>query len=315
MGLASGTGYSATVRINCSTGGVTLANLEYSLVVNGDVIEWKSPEFLVTGTTLDVAVSIVDSGADPVYYQVSESVSGTYPPYYGKGGGPNVIHVREGADCKMDGTSWTDAFPDIKTALTSIQDDSKIEMWLSVTNDHLNESTAIAYPLTIRGGFAGVENSPDERPEGSRSILDGRDAFEGLSINNSAAVSIERVVFIRGLNCGLIKSGAGDMLISDCLFLTNGTGRAGNSSGKGARVSGTKTTTVVTFTNCVFRGNRVKTGMDGGVAPLGGGINASSLKCLRIEDSLFVHNGLYLRAPGGANSYDPSTGNCSGSAV
>ena len=315
MGLASGDGYASTVYLQCATGGVTLVDNEYRLMVNGDVIEWKSPEFLVPGTTLNVAVSIVDSGSDPVYYQVSESVTGTYPPYYGKGGGPNVIHVREGADCRMDGTSWTDAFPDIKTALASIQDNSKTEVWLACTNDHLNESTAIAYPLTIRGGFAGVENAPDERPEGSRSILDGRDAFEGLSINNSAAVSIERVVFIRGLNCGLIKTGAGDMLISDCIFLTNGTERAGNTSGKGARVSGTKATTAVTFTNCVFRGNRVKATYSAACAALGSGINGSSLKCLRLENCYFVHNGNFLRSPGGANSGDSSTGNFSGSAV
>ena len=315
MGLASGTGYSATVRINCSTGGVTLANLEYSLVVNGDVIEWKPPEFLVTGTTLDVAVSIVDSGADPVYYQVSESVTGTYPPYYGKGGGPNVIHVREGADCRMDGTSWTDAFPDIKTALASIQDNSKTEVWLACTKDHTGSSATISYPIWIRGGFTGVENSPAERPEGHRSVIDGNDAWDGLSINNAAAVEVERILFIRGVNCGLVKTGAGDMRVSDCIFLTNGTERAGNTSGKGARVSGTKATTVVTFTNCVFRGNRVKATYSAACAALGSGINGSSLKCLRLENCYFVHNGNFLRSPGGANSGDSSTGNFSGSAV
>ncbi|MBR2938536.1 MAG: hypothetical protein IKC15_01600, partial [Kiritimatiellae bacterium] len=315
MGLESGTGYSATVRLTCLKDGAVIDINDYTFVANGDVIEWKSPEFLEPGAIFKVVVAITASGASPVAYNSETQATGELPPYYGKGGGPNVIHVREGADCRMDGTSWTDAFPDIKTALTSIQDDSKIEMWLSVTNDHLNESTAIAYPLTIRGGFAGVENSPDERPEGSRSILDGREVFECLSINNAASVSIERIVFIRGLNCGLIKSGAGDLRVSDCHFLTNGMGRATNTSGKGARVSGATATTVVTFTNCVFRCNRAKPGSDGGCGAYGAGINASKLKCLCLEECTFVHNGIHLRAPGSGSSYEPSAGNTYGTAI
>ena len=315
MGLESGLGYSATVRLTCSSNGVVLAVNDYPFISNGDVIEWKSLEYLQPGAIFTVMVAIAASGASAVAYNLERQVTGELPPYYGKGGGAHVVHVREGADCRMDGTSWTDAFPDIKTALKSIQDDSKTEMWLAVSNDHLNESTAIAYPLTIRGGFAGVENSPDERPEGSRSTLDGREAFEGLAINNSAAVSIERIVIMRGLNCGLIKSGAGDLHVSDCHFLTNGMGRASNQNGKGARVGGTKTTTVVTFSNCVFRCNRAKPGSDGGCSSKGAGINASNLKCLRLENCLFVHNGIHLRGPGGGNSYEPSSGNTYGSAV
>ena len=315
MGLESGTGYSATVHLTCSTGEVVMADNDYFFVSNGDVIEWKALEFLQAGTMFDVAVTITSAGARDVSYNMSVPVVGALPPYYGKGGGVTVIHVREGADCKMDGTSWTDAFPDIKTALASIQDDSKTEMWLSVTNGHLNESTAIAYPLTIRGGFAGVENTPEERPEGCRSILDGREAFECLSINNAAAVSIERVVFTRGLNCGLIKTGAGDLRVSDCHFLTNGMGRATVKNGKGARVSGTAATTVITFSNCVFRCNRAKPGSDGGCSAYGAGLNASSVKRLRLEDCTFVHNGIHLRGPGGGNSYEPSAGESYGSAV
>ena len=315
MGLESGTGYSATVRLHCSTGGVTLVDNEYRLVVNGDVIEWKSPVFLEPGTTLEGTVTIVASGAEPVSYPISELVTGTYPPYYGKGGGPNVIHVRGGADCKMDGTSWTDAFPDLRAAFATLPDASKTEVWIASTNDHTSSSTTISYPIKIRGGFTGVENSPEERPEGHRSIIDGNDAWDGLSINNAAAVEVERILFIRGLNCGLVKTGAGDLLVSDCVFLTNGVERASNTSGKGARVSGTKATTVVTFTNCVFRGNRVKATYSAACAALGSGINGSSLKCLRLENCYFVHNGNFLRSPGGANSGDSSTGNFSGSAV
>ena len=315
MGLHSGSAYVATVHLLCQTGGVTVVDKTFQNVGNGDVLTNILPDYLPPGTPYTVSVLVVAASAETVYKEVTENATGTLPPFYGKGGGPNVIHVREGANGLKDGTSWMDAYSDLKSAFASALDASKTEVWLAVSDDCPKGTVTISNPIKIRGGFTGVENSPDERPEGHRSTIDGRDAWDGLLINNTAAVDIERIIFTRGLNCGLVKSGAGDMRVSDCIFMTNGTERAGNASGKGARVSGTKTTTIVTFTNCVFRGNRVKTTFSGACAAQGSGINGSSLKCLRLEDSLFVHNGNYLRTPGGAHSSDSSTGNFSGSAV
>ena len=156
---------------------------------------------------------------------------------------------------------------------------------------------------------------PEERPGGFRSVIDGDEVTDCLTIANSASVSIERILFTRALNCGLIKTGAGDMLVSDCHFITNGMGRATDASGKGARVSGTAATTVVTFADCVFRCNRAKPGSDGGCAAYGAGICASKLKCIRLEGCTFVHNGIHLRGPGGGSSYEPSSGSSYGSAV
>ncbi len=315
MGLDSGSAYVATVHLMCTTGGVTLIDETFRNVGNGDVLTSKLTDYLQPGTPYTASVTVSAAGAETVHKEVTENATGALPPFYGKGGGPNVIHVREGADCKMDGTSWTDAYPDLKSAFASAPDASKTEVWLAISDDCMKGTATISYPIVIRGGFTGVENSPDDRPADFRSTINGRDAWDGLPINNSAAVEIERILFTRGLNCGLIKSGAGDMRVSDCIFLTNGTERAGNTSGKGARVSGTKATTVVTFTNCVFRGNRVKATYSAACAALGSGINGSSLKCLRLENCYFVHNGNFLRSPGGANSGDSSTGNFSGSAV
>jgi hypothetical protein len=315
MGLHSGSAYVATVHLLCQTGGVTVVDKTFQNVGNGDVLTNILPDYLPPGTPYTALVLVSAAGAETVHKEVTENATGTLPPFYGKGGGLNIIHVREGANGLKDGTSWTDAYPDLKSALASAPDASKTEMWLAISDDCLKGTATISYPIVIRGGFTGVENSPDERPAGSRATVDGRDVWDGLPINNSAAVEIERILFTRGLNCGLVKTGAGDLLVSDCIFLTNGTERAGNASGKGARVSGTKATTVVTFTNCVFRGNRVKATYSAACAAQGGGINGSSLKCLRLENCYFVHNGNFLRSPGGANSGDSSTGNFSGSAV
>ena len=244
------------------------------------------------------------------------SVTKPLPPWWGKGGPANVIHVRPGAIGAGTGDNWSDAVPELRSAFSLVSAD-KNEIWIAGTNVLKTGSVTLSTsnPLVIRGGFRGWEESVGEREEGFRSVIDGDDKTDCLTIANSAAVEVERIYFTRGLSCGLIKSGAGDMRVSDCHFFTNGMDQATDSAGKGARVFGTKTTTVVTFTNCVFRCNRAKPGLAGGCTAKGGGINGSSLKCLRLEDCYFVHNGIHLRAPGGGNSAEPSSGGSFGSAV
>ena len=284
---------------------------------NGQTRQFRVPVYYVPGSTIQVKVVATSAGETAESGVASAVVSGTLPPWYGKKGPANVIHVRPGAVGKNDGTSWADAFASWADALRAMSS-LKNEIWLAGTN-LLSETMfikALTYPAVVRGGFHGWENSPDERETGLLSVIDGGDLTDCLTIDNTATVELERILFKRGLSCGLIKTGAGDMCVSGCHFLTNGMDRATNVNGKGARVSGSKTTTVVTFTNCVFRCNRAKAGSGGGgCSAYGAGINASSLKCVRIEDSLFVHNGIHLRAPGGGDSYQPSAGSSYGSAV
>ena len=300
---------------------VTTNDVDWVLVdaldglVNGDVVACPVNAYYLPGY-IRAKVVLTASGVSDTATSAATPVTKPLPPWWGKGGPANVIHVRPGAIGTGSGENWLDAVPDLWSAYSLVSAE-KNEIWIAGTNVLKTGSITLSAvsPLAIRGGFQGWENSPEERPDGFRSVIDGDDKTDCLTVANSAALEVERIHFTRGLSCGLIKSGAGDMRVSDCLFFTNGTDQATNSSGKGARVAGTKTTTVVAFTNCVFRGNRARTGMAGGCPPQGGGINASSLKCLRIEDCTFVHNGIYIRSPGGANSGDPSTGNCSGSAV
>jgi hypothetical protein len=300
---------------------VTTNNIDWVLVdtldglVNGDSVACAINAYYMPGY-VRARVVLSASGVSDTATSEATPVTKPLPPWWGKGGPANVIHVRPGAIGTGSGDNWSDAVPDLWSAYSLVSAE-KNEIWIAGTNVLKTGSItlSVASPLVIRGGFHGWENSPEEREEGFRSVIDGDDKTDCLTVANSAALEVERIYFTRGLNCGLIKSGAGDMRVSDCHFFTNGTDQATNTSGKGARVAGTKTTTMVTFTNCVFRGNRVKTGMAGGCAPYGGGVIASSLKCLRLEDSLFINNGIYIRSPGGANSGDPSTGNCSGSAV
>ena len=300
---------------------VTTNNIDWVLMdtldglVNGDSVAcainaYYTPGYLIAKVVLSAG------GASDTATSDTTPVTKPLPPWWGKGGPANVIHVCPGAIGSGSGENWLDAVPDLWSAYSLVSAE-KNEIWIAGTNVLKTGSItlSVASPLVIRGGFHGWEESVGEREEGFRSVIDGDDKTDCLTIANSAAVEVERIYFTRGLSCGLIKSGAGDMRVSDCHFFTNGMDQATDSAGKGARVSGTKTTTVVTFTNCVFRCNRAKPGLAGGCTAKGGGINGSSLKCLRLEDCYFVHNGIHLRAPGGGNSAEPSSGGSFGSAV
>ena len=291
MGLESGSGYSATVEISCTTNGVFLASQTWHGVGNGDVLELGLPYYLANGSVFDVTVRITATNAEPVEYLKSDTVEGDYPPYYGKGGGSNVIHVRTGANCLMDGTSWTDAYPDLATALASAPDASKTELWLAVTNDYMTKAVTLGSSLTVRGGFAGVENSPDERPEGALTWLDGNNVYRTLDfvVPATATVTVERVRFAHSSQSELKKTGAGDLIVRDCLFTDANTA---GMSGRGLYATGG----TLSVTNCQFL-NLIgpnEQNVDGG-----NGIFMSGCTAATVDDCLFATNGTGFKADGG----------------
>ena len=296
MGLESGTAYSATVQLICSVGGEICAEEIYYGIGNGDVIEYKLPAYLPVGTVLDAAVKIDADGAETRQYNESESATGTLPSYYGKGGGPGVIHVRTGADCKMDGTSWTDAYPDLGTALNAAPPEGITEIWLAVTNDYMTKSITLAYPLTIRGGFAGVENSEAERPEGAMTWLDGNNVFRTMDfvVPQGVLLTVECIRFSHSSQQELKKSGKGDLRVLDCLF-TNPNG-SGTIAGRGIYATGAGT---VAVTNCNFL-NMIGPAEDNSG---GGALYFDSCAAAYVDHCLFVTNGTSFKANGGWARY------------
>ena len=285
MGLASGDAYKATVRLLCSTDGVTVADEIYYNIGNGQVIEYKLPAYLPLGTAYKATVTISAAGAQEVCYNVTENATGTYPPFYGKGGGPNVIHVRAGADCKMDGTSWTDAYPSLDAAFASTPDASKTEMWLAVTNDYMSQQATLSSSLTIRGGFSGVENSAGEHAEGEMTQLDGGNIYRTMnfSVGSGATLTIERIRFSHSVNSELNKAGAGNLTVRDCWFTDSI--QSGPFSGRGISATGG----TVAITNCQFTNliGPVDINNNGG-----DGIYLNSCTAAYIDDCLFATNGL-----------------------
>ena len=290
MGLESGDGYSATVQVYCSTGGVFLGSQTFKGVINGDVLEYILPHFLANGDNFNVLVTINAPSSTQVEYQKSETVEGSYPPYYGKGGGPNVIHVRTGANCLMNGTSWTDAYPDLLTALASAPAENITEVWLAVTNDYMNRSVTLGGSLMIRGGFKGVENSPDDRVEGDMAWLDGNNAYRTLDfvVPATATLTVERVRFAHSSQSELKKTGAGDLVIRDCLFTD---GNTAGMSGRGLYVEkGTLTVSNCKFLNLIGPNEQNADG--------GNGIFMSGCTAAYVDDCLFATNGTAFKADG-----------------
>ena len=299
MGLEDGDGYLATVHVVCSVNGVTLADKTFYRVANGEVLNLPSPNYLPSGVMFDVAVTITAPAAETRQYQKSEVVSGSYPPYYGKGGGANVIHVRTGADGRMDGSDWENAYPDLRAAFASVPDETKTEMWLAVTNDYMQTAVTLAHPLTIRGGFIGIENAASERPEGLQSTLDGYSSnykTMDFSVPSGALLTVERIRFSHSSGPGVRKTGAGDLLVRDCYF-TDRKQSDWNLQGGGVYATGG----TVSITNCQFvhlidySVNALSYSVYGG-----DGIYLSSCTQAYVDDCLFATNGIQFyrnRAP------------------
>ena len=301
MGLEDGDGYLAIVHVACSVNGVMLVEKTFSKVANGDVLSLKSPSYLSPGDNFAVVVTIDAPGAERVVYNVSQPVSGTYPAFYGKGGGSNVIHVRTGADGLQDGTNWEHAYPDLRAAFASAPDASKTEVWLSVTNDYMDAAMTLAHSLVFRGGFTGAENSPEERPEGLRSTLDGDNCYYKtmqIDVPSEMQLMVERIRFSHSAGPGIKKSGAGDLIVRDCYF-TDRKQSDWNLQGGGIYATGG----TVSITNCQFV-NLIDYSVNAlSYSSYGGdGIYLSSCAAAYVDDCLFATNGIQFYRNKGAQA-------------
>ena len=283
MGLAEGSDYSAHVTLTCSTGGVPLAVREYDGVASTDVIDSLFPIYVPVGVEVTAMVAIIAKGATNVAYAVTKPATGILPAYFGKGGGSNVIHVRQGADCRMDGSNWTDAYPDLASVFKNAPDETKTEVWLSVTNDCLPTPVTLSHPLSFRGGFSGVENSSAERRKGVCSTIDGRLLYRtlGFVVEAGSTASVERILFTRSNVPALSKTGAGDLNVVDCRFVDNQ--GSGQIDGRGLYASGGK----VSVADCQFIMNRGGTSKAG----FGCGINLTDCENAYVDNCLFATNG------------------------
>ena len=291
LGLAEGTAYSASVTIVCKTNGVVIGSKTFENCQTGDLVTMMPPYYFPVGTELTFEYEVSASGATPCTNSTSSAAQGEFPPFYGKGGGANVIHVREGANCLMNGSDWVNAYPDVESALAAIGS-GKTEIWIAKETTSANGVFTLVAPLAIRGGFAGIENSAKERAGEWNTKFDLLSSKPGLEFTNGAdcPLELDRITIMRATNRGLKKEGEGALVLNGCTFSTNGLDQT--NSGRGIYVSGG---CVVAATNCLFEGNYCASDAD---AP-GTGAGAHIKSCAKaiFSNCRFQGNGIRYSQP------------------
>ena len=255
-------------------------------LVNGQPKDVLVPHYYIPGSTLMAKVELIGARQTSGPAVASVVVRGTLPPAYGKKGPNNVIHVNPEAKGNNDGTSWLDAFTTWSDALDEASA-VKNEIWVAGTNlvKEAMSTKSFAFPVTVRGGFTGLECAASERPAGLRSVIDGQNKFDTFNFSNTGSMTIESIEFLRGGYRGLKKTtSAGDITISNCVFygcargLGNWDGN-GNSNisyqygggGAGLYGSGNAKAKVV---DCHFEANIINSA--GGNGGFGGGLYVGS---------------------------------------
>ena len=289
--------YAATVRISCGTGALAQAGTaydcvrEFSSVTNGQVLAFLADFYPAAGEQVYVKVEATAVGADDISASAEKPAEGTVPAFVGHGGGAHVIHVRLGAKGKADGTSWADAYTDFREALKKL-DVVRPELWFcgSDTTDAFTTMITLDAAAVIRGGFMGMEDCVAERPEGSRSVITSADNHDCLTFANSKSLTVDGFFLTKGYSHGLVKSGEGDITVTNCVFDGNGTcdiGTGGAISGRSLYIAGSSSSTTATVVDCVIA-RSYERGTSGGA----GALSLSSLKQAWVTGCLFVSNGL-----------------------
>ena len=318
--LGGSTPYNALFKIeisgeDLSQGGAVVESVVAGGVQTGESLTLAGLGYYTPGEPLYVRVTVTAPGQSAIVVNTSATVTGTLPPYVGHGGGANVIHVREGADGLQDGSNWANAFASFTEAQRALAGNAaKTEMWIAgtIVETVAPASVTIAAPLTIRGGFTGVEDSADERVAGAVSTLDGNGTRDLLKLANAAAnpIKVERLIFARAYKRALENTGVGALTVTDCQFVdSRAVGPSGNNDdyGRGAYLNGKF---VAAFTNCVFSGN-VKVNLGSSHAQ-GSAIYAEGLTRVFIDNCLFMTNGIIPTSALGESTSgrDQANGDC-----
>jgi len=252
--------YAATITVSCGTGNVAQTGYQYVKTISGahagDVTAFNVTSYFTAGDDLTVVVRIESSGAETIEETYHYEVTGVYPPWFGHGGGANVIHLRKGADGKGTGANWTDAFADLNAAVAALGG-AKTELWIAGSNvvSSTPPQPVFTNSVSIRGGFTGLEDAAADRVPGALSTLDGGEAYDILNPKNAdgATITIERLEFIRAKRHAVNRArSAGDIVITGCTFRNNAP--ASHMGGLALQIAG-DFDSAATVADCVFTEN------------------------------------------------------------
>ena len=217
-----------------------------------------------------------------------------------------MLHVWSGARGDGSGSDWHNAcrtWNEMVSAYAA-RETKPSEIWfIDLGSPTLAPNTlTVTADLAMRGGFDYLCDSVSDRAAGARSVLDARRLFALAKIANaSAAVMVERLEFARSTAEGLVKSGAGNLTVSDCVFIDNAIANNNILYGRGLNVSGTASSTLIAVTNCLFayNGHFLSSG-SGSQYYLGYGGAAAfrNVKRVLIDSCAFLTNGVPLANSG-----------------
>ena len=314
--------YTAIVNVLCGTNGFDNTTFRSPAlpVRGGEHFSYlQKTEPYKSGSTLYVRV-LVTSGDHVLTNDTTITVTGEMPPWWGKGGGDGIIHVWADATGANNGTNWRDAYTDLDAAVAALDARTK-EIWIA-GNWYLTTGSYNFTPsrsIAIRGGFTAVENTPDERPSNSASVIDGNNQYNPIVINNTLGISaeVDRLVLYNSYDRGIHKTGGGDLSVISCTFLTNGVhGTKNQGNGKGISITSASGAHVF-VTNTLFMGNMlIDEVYDGSTGQgNGSGIYIDSGASLTVVDCRFNGNGHPSVTPSTSHSGNPRSGTFSGGAI
>ena len=262
-----------TVTMGTSPDAMTFTNV-WTGVVNGQELSVTGDFSPAKGSTIYLQVVVVAEGAQDCMTNVQVKATNEQSPYVGRGG-KGVVHVRPGATGNGSGSDWFNACTDFRKGITMLSSERN-ELWfageetLKVAQASINPTV----PATIRGGFGGLEDTLSERADDARSTINANN-LTAFPLANANALALEGFAITKGP--ALTKSGAGDLMVTNCVI--------GNMTGRSISVTGSSAATV-RIVDCFFTQACTTSG-----AGSGGVASFSSVARVFIDNCDFVTNG------------------------
>lgn len=241
--------------------------------------------------------------------------------------GALTLRVHPSATGANNGTSWTDAFPDLQSALLAASHGDELwvaggtyypDLGIGQTANNRNSTFALRSDIGLYGGFAGFELIREDRNFATHpTILSGDllqnnnttgstldDAYHVVTGNTTGPTAILDGFFITSGNAngaapnngggGLICNGGGSPTIRNCAFL----GNFAVDLGGAAYIN---LSSAPSFTNCTFSGNQASF--------LGGAMCLTNSSTPTLTNCTFAKNSATgLSGFGGALYSSPSSG-------